>query len=422
MKNINNIQKIYFISLTIILIIVCFSFGKTYSKFIYTSSSNRVAEMFINKLDYKFTINNEETHEIKLPPGNSVLDLSMISLNNIENYFKLFYKENKNFTIFKINGNTSGKITNNEINKIKLYVINKSTTEEILTFEIQGGYITNTLEDINKPNGFNEIINTINIGDYIEYNPIETSFLLEKEYTGSNDIELKTINTKWQILDINDNAEITLISNNPINKMNLNGSLGYNNGVYLLNDLCYKLYSSNDSKYVRNLNVEDIESHIDTNIWDYNIQSNYKTYERNLYYPTIWIKEKNTIIDNKNIDGVLDKSEAMEKSKLTSYKETTSTLTTINNYWTSSLIENNFKNKEIYKLLIKDELLSTRYTSTEEDNIQWGLMGVEDSSVVRKRLYSSDNVNKEITGYLRPIIILKDNIVLNYKNNILNIE
>ena len=87
MKNINKVQRIYFISLAIILVIVCFSFGKTYSKFIYTSSSNRVAEIFVNKLSYKFTINNKETNEITIPSGNSVLNISMTSLNEKENYF-----------------------------------------------------------------------------------------------------------------------------------------------------------------------------------------------------------------------------------------------------------------------------------------------------------------------------------------------
>ena len=422
MKNINKVQRIYFISLAIILVIVCFSFGKTYSKFIYTSSSNRVAEIFVNKLSYKFTINNKETNEITIPSGNSILNISMTSLNEKENYFKLFYKENKNITVFLLKGNVSGKISNNEINNIKLFVINKSDSEETLIFDVQSGYITNTLDDIVKPNDESEIKDKINIGDYIEYRPIETILTLEKDYSGSNNIKLETINTIWQILDINDKAEITLISEEPINNVSLKGSLGYNNGVYLLNDLCYKLYSSNDSKYVRNLNIEDIEKYLDTDVWNYDIQSNYKTYISNLYYPTIWSKEKNVIIDNTNINGTLNKSESVELSKLNSYKETTLSLTTKNNYWSSSLIENNFKDKEMYKLLIKNELLSTRYTSTEEDNIEWGLIGIKDSSVIKNKLYSSDNVNKEITGYLRPIITLKDSVILNYKNNLLSIE
>ena len=422
MKNINKVQRIYFISLAIILVIVCFSFGKTYSKFIYTSSSNRVAEIFVNKLSYKFTINNKETNEITIPSGNSVLNISMTSLNEKENYFKLFYKENKNITVFLLKGNVSGKISNNEINNIKLFVINKSDSEETLIFDVQSGYITNTLDDIVKPNDESEIKDKINIGEYIEYRPIETILTLEKDYSGSNNIKLETINTNWQILDINDKAEITLISEEPINNVSLKGSLGYNNGVYLLNDLCYKLYSSNDSKYVRNLNIEDIEKYLDTDVWNYDIQSNYKTYISNLYYPTIWSKEKNVIIDNTNINGTLNKSESVELSKLNSYKETTLSLTTKNNYWSSSLIENNFKDKEMYKLLIKNELLSTRYTSTEEDNIEWGLIGIKDSSVIKNKLYSSDNVNKEITGYLRPIITLKDSVILNYKNNLLSIE
>ena len=42
----------------------------------------------------------------------------MTSLNEKENYFKLFYKENKNITVFLLKGNVSGKISNNEIKAI----------------------------------------------------------------------------------------------------------------------------------------------------------------------------------------------------------------------------------------------------------------------------------------------------------------
>ena len=64
----------------------------------------------------------------------------------------------------------------------------------------------------------------------------------------------------WRILKINGDGSIDIISD-PTNKyVYFKGSLGYNNGVYLLNDICKELYS-NTTKGVtaRSVNLKDME-------------------------------------------------------------------------------------------------------------------------------------------------------------------
>ena len=70
---------------------------------------------------------------------------------------------------------------------------------------------------------------------------------------------------KWQVLNIDkENKTIDIVSAVPTsNIVYFGGALGYNNGVYLLNDMCEKLYS-NTSKGIkaRSINLEDMEKHL----------------------------------------------------------------------------------------------------------------------------------------------------------------
>ena len=43
------------------LVIVCVSFGVSYSNFVYNSKEHRAVEMFVNKLNYVLKINNNDS-------------------------------------------------------------------------------------------------------------------------------------------------------------------------------------------------------------------------------------------------------------------------------------------------------------------------------------------------------------------------
>ena len=104
----------------------------------------------------------------------------------------------------------------------------------------------------------------LKVGDYINYNPDtvdgKTYSLLGAQSGYDSDQTINKENLNWRILKINGDGSIDIISD-PTNKdVYFKGSLGYNNGVYLLNDICKELYS-NTSKGViaRSINLKDME-------------------------------------------------------------------------------------------------------------------------------------------------------------------
>lgn len=136
--------------------------------------------------------------------------------------------------------------------------------------------------DVNNNSSYaSKTIEKCKIGDYVNYtyDPVASGYNLTKElsgYTnssaedGSQTISQSSETLQWRILDIytdeSGNEMIDLVSATPTtNTVNLNGALGYNNGVYLLNDICAKLYS-NSSKGItaRSINLEDTEKHLTT--------------------------------------------------------------------------------------------------------------------------------------------------------------
>ena len=104
----------------------------------------------------------------------------------------------------------------------------------------------------------------LKVGDYINYKPDtedgKTYSLLSTQsgYSSNQTITKETLN--WRILKIKADGSIDIISDPTSNKVWFQGALGYNNGVYLLNDICKELYS-NTTKGVtaRSVNLKDME-------------------------------------------------------------------------------------------------------------------------------------------------------------------
>ena len=104
----------------------------------------------------------------------------------------------------------------------------------------------------------------IEVGDYVNYTPnvASTSYSLLGTQSGyDSDQTIDQESLKWRVLRKNADGSIDLIAANSTSKeVGFKGVLGYNNGVYLLNDICEKLYS-NTGKNVkaRSVNLDDME-------------------------------------------------------------------------------------------------------------------------------------------------------------------
>lgn len=142
-------------------------------------------------------------------------------------------------------------------------------------------------------NGTSECIITVSaelkIGDYVvissnQYTPIDENKLSQLNnnikdanisgYINNSSFTRKN-NLKWRVLELDENGNPTkLVSSSTIGQLSLLGANGYNNAVYLLNNLCSTLYSCNLGT-TRSMKIEDIEKYLAKDSEGKNIKDNY---------------------------------------------------------------------------------------------------------------------------------------------------
>ena len=109
-------------------------------------------------------------------------------------------------------------------------------------------------------------VKTPQVGDIVSYTPEtpSTGYDLSTAKSGYDDAQ--TIDgtydpTTWKIMEVDENGNITKLLGIGSKEVNFFGSTGYNNGVYLLNDICKSRYGNASlGATARSLNIEDIES------------------------------------------------------------------------------------------------------------------------------------------------------------------
>ncbi len=175
------------------------------------------------------------------------------------------------------------------------------------------------------------LINELKVGDTINYNPSGT-YNWNKEYATSNSTGTETLNSstgesfnvsQWKVLSIDKNAnKIEMVpATIPSGIVTLQGAQGYNNAVKLLNDACSSLYG-NTAKGItaRSIKEEDFVKVGGTKWID--MKSTYMNYAKygeqyevpytiNKYFPTIYKKENNSVIDETKMTSGLNQSEQM---------------------------------------------------------------------------------------------------------------
>ena len=113
----------------------------------------------------------------------------------------------------------------------------------------------------------NLLINNVKIGDYVNYIPEPMTSFYQIENVGV-DAEINYEDLNWRVLNIKD-GKVILISSDSMNaEITLSGADGYNNGEYILNDICKNFYSKDNIGEARSINVYDIE-----NLSDYDKKS-----------------------------------------------------------------------------------------------------------------------------------------------------
>ena len=109
------------------------------------------------------------------------------------------------------------------------------------------------------------------VGDIVSYTPDTPSTGYDLSTAKSGYSSAQTIDgtydpTTWKIMEVDENGNITKLLGIGAKTVSFQGSTGYNNGVYLLNDICKSRYGNASlGATARSLNIEDIESRMNSN-------------------------------------------------------------------------------------------------------------------------------------------------------------
>ena len=160
------------------------------------------------------------------------------------------------------------------------------------------------------------------VGEIVSYTPDtpSTGYDLSTAKSGYSSAQTidKTYNpTTWKIMEVDENGNITKLFGVPSDsqsRVTFRGSTGYNNGVYLLNDICKSRYGNASlGATARSLTIEDIESKMNsTGIAARNGYKSgttqYGTTRKytgsNAQYPAIYAQEKYSGVDVSDVtDG-----------------------------------------------------------------------------------------------------------------------
>ena len=159
-----------YIGVISIVLAICILLTYSLSYFMVNTGNKRAAEMYVGELKYSITIDGTATNVVTAPKGESVIDLTITGIDEINTYYKLLYTYSGSgitVTYFDKTQNTSGNLTTYDLpgdslavkgtKKLKLKINNTSTSTQTVTFKVSGGYSTNTLADVVVPSGYNQI-------------------------------------------------------------------------------------------------------------------------------------------------------------------------------------------------------------------------------------------------------------------------
>ena len=147
----------------------------------------------------------------------------------------------------------------------------------------------------------------VQIGDSVNYTyGTASSYSLASTYSGysSNQTIAQTTGLTWKVLNVDkENDTVDIISTNPTSStVNFYNILGYNNGPYLMNEICKAQYSNKTlGVEARSINLLDMEKHLTpTGITNRNAYTDTdavkygttKTYTSSTKYPSLYANQK----------------------------------------------------------------------------------------------------------------------------------
>ena len=292
----------------------------------------------------------------------------------------------------------------------------------------------------------NSILNDINIkiGDSVNYTYDPAgSYSLSSTYSGSSDQTIaQTTGLTWKVLNVDkENDTVDIISTNPTSStVYFKNILGYNNGPYLMNEICKAQYSNKTlGVNARSINLLDMEKHLTSpgitarNAYQYDSSTakygTTKTYPSNTKYPSLYANQKGAGPNVSSItpSDITKGNDPYEESKPIVPKGTTEPtndstygtgrpLTVTQTYYNISINDTNYGTASTVLANGTPFWVAARYVRTYSDDAYFGLRVAGTNTNGYGMFHSYGNTGG--IGYaLRPVVSLPSSLLTGEQTN-----
>ena len=256
---------------------------------------------------------------------------------------------------------------------------------------------------------------TIQPGDYVAYTPTGLeSYVVNGNYSGTGMNQTVTKEElNWRVLDKTQEGKLRLISATPTETtVKLQGANGYNNAVYILDELCNTLYKGENAT-AKSLKIEDIQNKMNLSVWNYNNAASYgSTFNpsNNKQYPLMFAQEMGQIVNGRS--GSLDLS---EQPSIMTGTGTASTWTVKYTYWyNQSMGASNYVDPMYHELFHTAATgtywLSSRCVNAGSSSALFHVRYVASSNVYAWGLFYSNGNESSLAYRVRPVVSLESNV------------
>ena len=282
-----------------------------------------------------------------------------------------------------------------------------------------------------------------NIGDEVAYtyDTVSSGYTLSSSQSGPSNQTIAQSSTtlKWKIINKDESkGTIDIVSAEPTsNTVGFGKALGYNNGVYLINDICEKLYS-NTAKGIkaRSINLEDMEKHLtDAGFTARNGYSGStvkygvtKTYTSSKQYPKLYPSQigagiTSTSVTQPDIVKTVDPYKESSKGYTTPTAETSDTagdsgLTVTQTYYNIPINEANYGAAGTILSTGSSSIyywVASRYVYADSSRASFGLRDAY-TNMDGLDVFHSDGNTRNNGGRLRPLVSLSSSVLTGEKD------
>ena len=290
-------------------------------------------------------------------------------------------------------------------------------------------------------------IDDIQIGDSVNYTYDSAgSYSLSSTYSryDRNQTIAQTTGLTWKVLNVDkENDTVDIISTNPTSSTVIFANiLGYNNGPYLMNEICKAQYSNKTlGVEARSINLLDMEKHLtptgitNRNAYKYSSATaeygTTKIYTSNTKYPSLYANQKgagvNVAAANASTISQPDISKGndpYEESKPIATTEPTtsstygtgSPLTVTQTFYRISINDTNYGTAS--SILANSTMfwVAARCVNTGSDVARFGLRSA-DTDITAALMFYSDGITNGYDWALRPVVSLPSSLLTGEQTN-----